>query len=170
MKIAIASDLHENYKHKEWFIDECTKRGISRVLFLGDAINPGLISQLATSGLSLHFVWGNNDGDAVKTVKILLENNHSVSDYCFDELSEDGKKVFVTHYPLLGENAAKSGKYDAVFYGHNHQKHEEHVDKTLLVNPGELSGHLSGTVSFYVWDTELNTGEFILHPNPQPAI
>ncbi len=160
MKIAIASDLHDHQEHLTWFLEECKKRNITQCYFLGDMIRPTLAKVLFQS-LKTHFIFGNNDGDHVRTMRFATPET-KIADYCFDELTVNEKQVFLTHYPLLAENAARSGKYDAVFYGHDHTKHEERLDKTLLVNPGELAGFVTGIISFYVWDTHNNVGEFIV--------
>ncbi len=161
MKIAIASDLHDNTQQLEWFLKECQKREITHCYFLGDLIRPTLAKKLFEQ-LQTHYIFGNNDGDKVRILKFQTTNTTIAND-CFDEITD--QHVFLTHYPLLARNAAESGRYKAVFYGHDHQKHEEHIGDCLLVNPGELAGHLTGIVSFYVWDQTTNTGEFITRPN-----
>ncbi len=167
MRIAIASDSHENYHHLEWFLKECAERKIDTCVFLGDSINPGFTRQFAESMPHLYWVWGNNDGDKLAMARALFDNKHHVAKQSFDELELDGKRVFATHYPVLAKNAAKSRDYDAAFYGHDHVKHEERIGDTLFVNPGELSGQKTGIVTFYVWDTETNTGEFVQNTKPQ---
>ena len=56
---------------------------------------------------------------------------------------------------------AKSGLYDAVFYGHNHIMDKSLEGDTLVVNPGELAAQKSGVASFAIYDTSENTVELI---------
>lgn len=54
---------------------------------------------------------------------------------------------------------AKSGDYDAVFYGHDHIKNMEVVWDCLLLNPWEVSAHKTHTATYAVYDTDSNTAE-----------
>jgi predicted phosphodiesterase len=76
-------------------------------------------------------------------------------------LEIDGRKIFLTHYPMLAKPMAKSGDFDAVFCGHNHTFHKEKVNNCLLVNPGEISAHKSGKATFAIYDTTTNKAEII---------
>ena len=53
---------------------------------------------------------------------------------------------------------AKTGNYDAVFHGHNHDKKTEMIEDTLLANPGELAG-VKNPPSYGIYDTKTNTIE-----------
>jgi len=54
---------------------------------------------------------------------------------------------------------AKSGDYDAVFYGHNHIKNKERIADCLVLNPGEISAHKTGEATFAIYDTKTNDAE-----------
>lgn len=56
---------------------------------------------------------------------------------------------------------AKSGDFDAVFYGHSHKKHIDKVNDCIIVNPGEISSHRTSTASFAIYDTTKNDVEII---------
>ena len=71
----------------------------------------------------------------------------------FYEAELGGQHVAAVHFPELGKALAAGGRYDVVFYGHNHQQATEHVGKTWLVNPGEVMGRF-GRSTYVVYDTE----------------
>jgi len=75
------------------------------------------------------------------------------------EVGLGGKKIAWTHFPQFAKPLAVTGKYDAVFYGHTHKKHEEKIGKTLLVNPGNIMGN-PGPASFAVYDTSSDSVDF----------
>ncbi len=50
------------------------------------------------------------------------------------------------------ESFAESNAYDFVLYGHTHIIDVRRIDSTLILNPGEACGYLSGTRSFAVLD------------------
>jgi predicted phosphodiesterase len=71
------------------------------------------------------------------------------------ELELAGKRIAVTHYPDFAKGLAATGKYDAVFHGHTHDKYKDKMGSTLICNPGEIMGR-KGKPSFAVYDTVKN--------------
>ncbi|MGC9051468.1 YfcE family phosphodiesterase, partial [Pyrobaculum sp.] len=67
-----------------------------------------------------------------------------------------GRRVAVYHgtSPVLLRALVESGIYDVVIYGHTHQAAVERRGKTLVVNPGELCGCLTGRSTYAVIDLE----------------
>ncbi len=114
---------------------------------------------LGKSSLTFKIVLGNNDGDRYELTKVALGYSTIELADIYLETQVADKKAFLIHYEHLGRLAAKSGDYDAVFCGHTHKASTEGFNegKTLVGNPGELSGHMYGMSSFGIWDTELNT-------------
>lgn len=163
MKIAIISDIHENFHNLGLFFKEAKKCKIEKIYFLGDFINGGVAKVMADFDIPTFAIWGNNDGDKVTITKTAMKDksNLEVGFETFDTQEIDGRKIFLTHYPLLAKPMAKSGDFDAVFYGHNHQKNMETIGNCLVLNPGEISAHKTGEASFAVYDTKTNKAEII---------
>lgn len=163
MKIAIISDIHENFHNLAMFFNEIKKHEIEQILFLGDFMNNGIAKTLAHSNIPVFAVWGNNDGDKVAITKTSMSENSNLtmSFDTFDIIEIDNRKIFLTHYPLLAKPMAKSGDFDAVFYGHNHQKNIDKINNCIIANPGELSAHKTGIASFAIYDTKTNEVEII---------
>lgn len=165
MKYAIFSDSHDHYYNVTKAVELVKKRGITRGVHLGDFCAPPVFDILGSEkSISWTCIWGNVDGARAQIILRFREaTNLDFSADSFRELElESGKKVFLTHFPLLAQNAAKSGDYQAVFFGDNHQKSVEALPNgTLLANPGELSGTRTGQPTFAVWDSETNEFEFI---------
>lgn len=154
MEHLIVSDIHENFNNLKICLKYCNIHGIKKGFVLGDLINPGIVHMLGRSGVTFTIVLGNNDGDKVELVKAVYKyKNLSI----FDVFANIKGKTLLIHYHDLAKSLAKSGDYKAIFYGHNHQLHNEKVGKTLLFNPGELSGHLFGRATFGIWDDKTNT-------------
>ena len=164
MKIAIISDIHENVKNLNVVLDEIREQEVERILCLGDLINPGVAKILASFEIPTFAVWGNNDGDKVMTTKISLGegSNLRMGNSTYDFVEFEGRKIFLTHHDDIAVSMAKSGDFDAVFYGHNHEAKKEMVGKCLVLNPGEISTHKTGKLSFAVYDMEANDGEIIM--------
>ncbi|MDR0369788.1 MAG: metallophosphatase family protein [Candidatus Peribacteria bacterium] len=61
MKIAIISDIHENFHNLTLFFKELKKFDIYMIFFLGDFINNGIAKILASSQIPVYAIRGNND-------------------------------------------------------------------------------------------------------------
>lgn len=163
MVYAVISDTHDNHPNLHQALKIIQERGITNCFHLGDYCSPGIV-RVMLEPPKIHWtcIWGNNDGDKAKI--ILDHKNNSRLDIVegsFREINLTDGKIFLVHFPLLGQHAAKSGDYKAVFYGHNHTQKIEVLDNgTLLANPGELGG-LFKPPSFGIWDSTANTMEII---------
>lgn len=169
MKIAVISDIHDNFNNLVAVLKKINEEeGIEHIVFLGDFINNGIAKFLAGFNIPVRAIWGNNDGDKGAIVRTSLDpkSNLTVADNIYDFLEFDQRKIFITHYPDLAKPMAKSGEYDAVFYGHNHIKNKDRIGDCLVINPGEISGHKEAVVSFAIYDTKTNDAEFVEIDNP----
>ncbi len=169
MKVAVYSDIHDNLHNLKLVFAQIKKRMITTAFCLGDFINPGIIKAIIDSGIFTYAVWGNNDGEKFKILHMAWEHKNKINlartEFAAVEL--DGKKAFLIHRHDFVESLAKSGDFDAVFYGHNHITYSKQFSNgCLLANPGEVSGHVTGHVSFMVWDTETDSAETIEIKNP----
>ena len=168
MKIAVISDIHENYHNLILFIKEIQKHGdVEQIICLGDFINGGIVKILANLNIPTLAIWGNNIGSKTEIMQTVLANDNFTinSDETFDFAEFDGRKCFLTHYPSLAQPMVKSGDFDVVFYGHDHICNVEKVNDCLIVNPGEISAHKTGKATFALYDTEMNDAKIITLKN-----
>jgi putative phosphoesterase len=118
------------------------------VIHAGDLISPFTAQEFRKLKSSFVAIFGNNDGerDGLRT---------AYQDLCyledFKELSVGRRKIAVIHgtNPVLVDALAHSGDYDVVIRAHTHQQNiirqqEIARRKTLVINPGETCGYLSG--------------------------
>jgi len=73
-------------------------------------------------------------------------------------LNIDDKKIAFCHYPKYADRLAESGKFDIVFYGHDHRPWEKKIGKTVLLNPGEIQAR-DGQPTFAIYDLAKMKGE-----------
>lgn len=163
MKIAVISDIHENFHNLILALDHIQSSGAEAIICLGDLINAGIAKVLSIQSVPVYMIWGNNDGEKTDIVRTAFRPNSNlqVSLNVYDFLELGGRKIFISHYDDLALPMARSGIYDAVFYGHTHQKSIERIGDTLVVNPGELAAQKTGIASFVIYDTENNDVELI---------
>jgi len=164
MLIAIIADIHDNAHNLVLALKKINEYGnIQKIIFLGDFVGAAISGILKSSLIPVFAIWGNNDGDKCLITKFSLEKNSNleVGFDTFDILEIGNRKIFLTHYPLLAKPMAKSGEFDAVFYGHNHLKNKERIGDCLVMNPGEIGAYKTGKASFAIYDTETNDAEII---------
>jgi len=163
MKIAVLSDIHENFHNLILVLEKCEEFKVEKILFLWDFINPGIANIFAVSSIPSFAIWGNNDGDKVAITKMSCNSNGNfeIGLDTFDSIEIDKRNIFMTHYPLLAKPIAKSWDFDAVFYGHSHIYNIDKVDNCIVVNPWELSAHKTWDASFALYDTKTNIAEII---------
>ncbi len=159
MIVAICSDIHDNVWKLEAALAQM--KAADRLICCGDFCSPFTVVKMA-KGFSrpIDAVFGNNDGDRRLLQQKATEAGHFTFHGEFASLEFDGFRIAVTHYPEVAAGLA-GGKYDAVLCGHNHELRVETVEGTLMLNPGELAGVLSGKATFLMMDTQ--TKEVIIH-------
>ncbi|MBT8231999.1 MAG: YfcE family phosphodiesterase [Saprospiraceae bacterium] len=167
MKIAVISDIHENFHNLILALNIINEREVDQIICLGDLMNTGVAKILSIQKMPSHLIWGNNDGEKVEIVTTALrpQSNLTCSLSTYDFLEYDGRKIFATHYDDLAVPMAKSGLYDAVFYGHNHILKVDKIGDVHCVNPGEIAAQKTGTGSFIIYDTKANEIETIILEN-----
>ncbi len=163
MKIAIISDIHENFHNLILALQKIEKQEIQQIICLGDLMNNGIAKLLASQSIPVYMIWGNNDGEKVAiTLASKKENSSlSVSSNVYDFLEINQRKVFISHYDDLAIPMAKSGEYDAVFYGHTHIHSIEKIKSCWVVNPGEIAAGKTKKATFVIYDTTSNEVELI---------
>ena len=162
MKIAILSDSHDRLDHLERVLASVNAAGVERLCFLGDFCAPFSLAALAAGFAGpIDAVFGNNDGDVFLLTQVASKFPHVTFHHPLAELEINGVKIALQHYPELGRRLAESGAYDAVFTGHDHQRYQEMIGKTLWANPGEIMGRF-GTVSYGLFDTCTRTFEHVI--------
>lgn len=160
MKFIVIADIHENFHNLSLAIQYATDNGIANGLVLGDLVNPGIMHHLGKSKINFKIIFGNNDGDIYNLTKIAHEYQ---SIALFGEYTSeviDGNNIFLIHDDFLGQLVAKSQEFDFVFCGHDHKAAKKVFGRSILINPGELSGHMYEKSTFGVWDSE--SGKFTL--------
>ncbi len=162
MRIAIISDIHDHLEALERVLAQV--QDCEALLCLGDLCAPFTMRALA-KGFSgpIHVVWGNNDGDKLLLTQVAgrADNVTLHGDFAFVTLS--GRKIAMTHYPVLARALAAGQQYDLVCYGHDHERAVSRQGRTLLVNPGEVMGRF-GVSSHAVYDTDRGEASLVEAP------
>lgn len=144
MIIGAMADTHDRLDAVDNAISFFNSQGVTDVLHAGDLVSPFVVPLFSKLKAKLHFVWGNNEGDR-DFVKVRFADIEVTPLGNFAALQLGGKKIALLHgtHEQIVDSLVKCGCYDLVVRGHNH-KAEIIEGSTLLVNPGEVCGYLTG--------------------------
>jgi putative phosphoesterase len=155
MLIGVISDTHDNLPMVEKAIKRLNDEKVDLVLHAGDYIAPFVIPKFKALNAKLIGVFGNNDGDHE-----LLKKRFSETENCevrgrFAEIDANGFKIALLHgdETELLNALINCGGFDAVIHGHVHAMGVRKVGKTLILNPGEVCGYLTGKSTMALLDT-----------------
>jgi putative phosphoesterase len=138
MRLAILSDIHDNL----WNLALSMQivRTADVLLCCGDLCSPFVIDEITSCECPVHIVFGNNDADLYRiTSKALRKPNCQLHGELF-QATLGGRRIAMNHFDYLARPMAKSGNYDLVCFGHNHEFEISRQDSTLLINPGPIMG------------------------------
>ena len=158
MKIGIMSDSHDNVVNYNKAIEQLKEKKIEALIHCGDLSAPIILKRLVQLDFPVYLVPGNTN-DTYTSTKMSMESTNVKFYNPFGDIELGGLKIAFIHFPELAEALAHTGKYDFVFYGHTHEKKDETIGNTRLINPGEILG-FKGTPTYAVLDTETKKVEF----------
>jgi len=161
MVIGIMSDTHDRIDAIEAAIDFFNQHNVTDILHAGDLVSPLVVPKFSKLKARLHYVWGNNEGDR-EFIKARFDELGIKPLGDFASLELGGRKIALLHgtHEHIVDSLVKCGLYDIVIRGHNHRA-EIVSGPTLLVNPGEVCGYLSGSQTVALLDLEKLKAEII---------
>jgi uncharacterized protein len=138
MRIAIVSDIHDNLWNLAAAVNAIEDADV--LICCGDLCSPFVIDELSKFPRDVHIVFGNNDADLYRiTLKAAKKPNCQLHGELFQR-EFDGKRFAVNHFDYVAKPLAKSGDYDVVCFGHNHEYEISQQGSCLLINPGPIMG------------------------------
>lgn len=165
MKFAIISDIHDNLSNLNKALNYCRENKIKDIIFCGDLSNRDTLEYLLKNFLgNIYLVDGNNDEflwDEIKNFDFKKENSRIKIFKTIGEFSLSGLKIAITHFQWTAKDLAKKEIYDLVFFGHTHKPFYKKINKTELINPGNIA-NLLFSPSFAVYDTVKRKPKLIL--------
>lgn len=169
MRIGVISDTHDNILMIQKAVELFNREEVQLVLHSGDHVSPFTCIIWEKLNCEILAVFGNNDGDHTflkKKFKKIGRITQRPKEFILE-----GKKILLMHEPDDLKDLALSGKYDLIIFGHTHYKKNYVLGNTLVVNPGEGCGWITGRASAMIID--LNTfevEEVLLGESPLPPL
>jgi len=158
VKIAVLSDTHDRLDRIALAVERANREECGTVLHAGDIVAPFAVRALGGLNAPLVGVFGNNDGDpdamraALRPMDRLFHGPHA--------FVLSGKRFLLMHEPHLLDDFVSSGHYDFIIYGHVH-KSEHRAGNTMVLNPGECCGWVTGRSSMALLDLDAGTASII---------
>ena len=150
MKIGIISDTHDNLPQIKIAVEIFNREKVELVLHAGDFVSPFTFLEFKNLNCPLKGVFGNNDGD-----KLYLQEKFKVIGEIYPApyiVKINNKNVIMLHKEKLIDALAESQRYDVIIYGHTHRSDLRKIGKTLIINPGECGGWLTGKSTIALLD------------------
>ncbi len=166
--LGVISDTHDNLVLARRANRVFRDRKVDYVIHLGDFVAPFTFKAVFEGFEGKGYgVFGNNDGEAAILLKFANEMDIVLKPHPYVIELKD-KRILVSHGFGSPENTLDivrslqiSGRYDLVLYGHTHQRNLEKTSGTLLLNPGEAGGVITGEPTIAIVDLDKMEAEFV---------
>ena len=155
MLIGLIADTHDNLPMVDRAVRRLNEENVGLVLHAGDYVAGFVIPRFKELNAELIGVFGNNDGDHELLKKRFSENKRLQLRGNFAEITSGGLKIALLHGGEEEQLEAliNHGNFDVVVHGHTHITEIRRKGKTLVVNPGEVCGYLTGKSTIALLDT-----------------
>lgn len=163
MKIGVISDTHDHIENIKKAVKIFIEQGVAYVFHAGDYIAPFVIPKaLNELKCKLFGVFGNNDGEIIGLKEKFAQMGASIKAGQSVILIESKKiALFHTIAPEIQDSMINSNAFDVIICGHTHEATIQKVNNTLLINPGEACGYLTGKATIGIVDLDKMDAEII---------
>jgi len=155
MLVGLIADTHDNLPMVDKAIEKLNGENVELVFHAGDYVAPFVIPKFKGLQAKLIGVFGNNDGDRELLKKRFSEQKELEIRGNFAKIVIDGIRIALLHgsEEELLTSLIDSQSFDVVVHGHSHKAEIYRKGKTLVVNPGEVCGYLTGKSTIALFDT-----------------
>jgi len=153
--IGLMADTHDNLPMVDKAVQRFNEENVAIVLHAGDYVSPFVIPRFKALKAKFIIVFGNNDGDHEFLKKRFSENENLEIRGGFADIAVDGIRIALLHgsdHDLL-KALVDGGGFDVVVHGHAHNSEAYRKGRTLVVDPGEVCGYLTGKSTVALLDT-----------------
>jgi len=153
--VGLIADTHDCLPFIDKAVERLNQEKIDLVLHAGDYIAGFSVQHLKPLKAPLIGIFGNNDGDHELLQKKFKELGADLRGR-FAEVMVDGLRIAMLHgeEEELLNSLTNAESHDVIVHGHTHEAKINRKGKTLIVNPGEVCGYLSGKSTIAILNTE----------------
>ena len=160
MKVGLLADTHDRLPAIADLVKLMMSKGVTLVMHAGDYCSPFSLDPLVDLNVALLGIFGRNDGDpeglnasAARGMGMeLYESPHS--------FEVAGHRILLVHD--IGEvNRRSISAHQFVVHGFTHRQETVTRGETLIVNPGEACGWLTGKCTAAILDLDTREVEIV---------
>jgi len=158
-RIGIMSDSHDNVDAIRQAVRLFKNLECECVIHAGDFVAPFAARELEELFCPVKAVFGNCDGEKEgleRTIRPFGEIQEAPLAF-----NQNNKRFLLLHVHFSVDKYAASGDYDVVIFGHTHKPEVRKQFETLLINPGETGGWVSGRNTVAVLDPKTLDAEIV---------
>jgi hypothetical protein len=181
--IGILSDTHDNLDAVRLAVQLFRDAGCSLLIHAGDFVAPFAARELGKAGIPVQAVYGNCDGEkhgladaiapfgAIQDAPLILQHaglsilvTHSAAWKSVRRGEYDAGGPGVSLGVSLRRTRSwieTTGKYDVVIFGHTHKPEVGREGRTLVINPGEACGWLTGRKTVALLDPMTRSADIL---------
>jgi len=155
MRIGLIADTHDRLPFIDRAVQQLNEKKVDLVLHAGDFIAPFVVSHFESLKGKMIGVFGNNDAELNLLQKKFDEIGAQIRGR-FADITVNDLRIALLH----GEEEAllkaiiNTNYYNVVVHGHTHQAKICKEGNTLVINPGEVCGYLSGRATIAILNGE----------------
>jgi len=163
MLIGLMSDTHDNLPMVDRAVRKLGEHRVELVLHAGDYVAGFVVPKLKDVKCRFIGVFGNNDGDHELLKNRFSEYSNMEIRDVFATIPIGRTKIALLHgsNKELLDAVTKGGNFDFVVHGHSHTSEIRKEGKTLIVNPGEVCGYLTGKSTICLLETNTRQAKII---------
>ncbi|MGB1124422.1 MAG: metallophosphoesterase family protein [Phycisphaeraceae bacterium] len=142
--LGLLSDTHGRAETARDAVDLLLEHGADMLIHLGDVGSAEVIDTLAATHPSTgqqiesHLVFGNCDWEAQSLSRYAQDLGVIVHDPAGDIVVDNKRLIFTHgHFGHVLQHAVETGS-DYLLHGHTHEKRDETIGQTRVINPGAL--------------------------------
>lgn len=154
LKVGIIADTHDNIPAIDKAVKVFNARRVGMVIHAGDWCAPFALARFSKLKARLVGIFGNVDGErpglAARAAEIDADLHGD-----FAEVEMGRVRIAVIHGKdeKMVNVLASGGAFQVVVRGHAHRSEVKRIGSTLVVNPGEACGYLTGKRTVAILET-----------------
>jgi len=155
MIVGIIADTHDRLPLLDKAVKRLNEERVELVLHAGDYIAPFVVPHFKPLKADLVGVFGNNDGDKELLKKRFSELGAEIRGR-FAEVIVEGLRIAMLHgdEEVLLQSLIHVESHDVIVHGHTHEAKTYRKGETLVINPGETCGYLTGKPTIATLNTQ----------------
>ncbi len=157
--IGILSDSHDNLPALGDAVRLFRAAGCRLLIHAGDVVAPFAARELEAAGCPVRAVFGNCDGER-EGLRKAFEPFGLIQEAPF-VVEAEGKRILIVHLDSSVAGQARGGVYDLIVFGHTHRPGTRTAGRTLILNPGETGGWVTGKRTVALYDPAAHAAELI---------